>query len=221
MTKEKKYMKQYHKIQTVYNRNPEDNYKTLVERDWSKPEFELLKDINWLCTEKIDGMNIRVIWDGHNLIFKGKGEKSEIPSHLLETLEELFTPNKMADVFSETHDICLYGEGYGYKIQKGHNYLPQSTNFTLFDVKIGDWWLTREGVEEIANNIGVNIVPILGVWKLEEAIEYVKKGFYSTIADNKNYIAEGLIMKPKTDLFNRKGERIVTKIKHSDFNKIK
>ena len=62
-------------------------------------------------------------------------------------------------------------------------------------------------------------MPIIGIWKLEQAIEYVKNGFKSTIADNKEYIAEGLIMKPKTELFNRRGERIIAKIKHKDFSK--
>jgi hypothetical protein len=59
----------------------------------------------------------------------------------------------------------------------------------------------------------------MGIWKLEEAIEFVKKGFKSTIADNKDYIAEGLIMKPVTELFNRKGERVISKIKYKDFSR--
>ena len=45
-------MKQYQKIQTVYFRDPENNHKTLLEGTFAKPEFELLKDINWICTEK-------------------------------------------------------------------------------------------------------------------------------------------------------------------------
>ena len=89
----------------------------------------------------------------------------------------------------------------------------------MFDVKIGDWWLTREANEDIAKKLNIGVVPIIGIWKLEQAIEYVKNGFKSTIADNKEYKAEGLIMKPKTELFNRRGERIIAKIKHKDFSK--
>ena len=48
-------------------------------------------------------------------------------------------------------DVTLYGEGYGARIQKGGGkYLAKSCDFVLFDVKIGDWWLRREAVDEIA-----------------------------------------------------------------------
>jgi len=212
-------MKEYHKIQTVYFRDPENNHKTLLEGTWAKPEFELLKDIDWICTEKIDGTNIRVMWDGENVRFGGKTDNAQIPAILIEALQDTFTNEKMKEVFSDADNVCLYGEGYGKKIQKGGNYLPDRADFILFDVKVGDWWLTRESNEDVATKLNIGVVPIIGIWKLEQAIEYVKNGFKSTIAYNKDYVAEGLIMKPKTELFNRRGERIITKIKHKDFSK--
>ncbi len=210
-------MKQYHKIQTVYFRDPENNHKTLLEGTWAKPEFELLKDIDWVCTEKIDGTNIRIMWDGENVRFGGKTDNAQIPTILIGVLQDTFTKEIMAAAFPDADNVCLYGEGFGKKIQKGGNYMPDRADFILFDVKIGDWWLTRESIEDIAYKLNIAIVPIIGIWKLEKAIEYVKKGFISTIADNKQYIAEGLIMKPVTELFNRKGERVIAKIKHKDF----
>ncbi|NJM15814.1 MAG: hypothetical protein HC896_11025 [Bacteroidales bacterium] len=212
-------MKEYHKIQTVYFRDTENNRNTLLEGTWAKPEFELLKDIDWICTEKIDGTNIRVMWDGENVRFGGKTDNAVIPSLLMETLQGAFTSEKMKACFPDSDNVCLYGEGYGKNIQKGKNYIPDRADFILFDVKIGNWWLTREANEDIANKLDIAAVPVIGVWKLEQAIEYVKNGFTSTIAHNKKYVAEGLIMKPKTELFNRKGERVITKVKHKDFSK--
>ena len=212
-------MKEYNKIQTVYLRDPENNYKTLLEGTWAKPEFELLKDINWICTEKIDGTNIRIMWDGKNVKFGGKTDNAQIPAILIKTLQNIFTNELMKECFPDTDNVCLYGEGYGKKIQEGGNYLPDRVNFILFDVKIGNWWLTREVNEDIAKKLNIGVVPIIGIWKLKQAIEYVKKGFKSTIADNKEYIAEGLIMKPEIELFNRRGERVIAKIKHKDFFK--
>jgi len=212
-------MKEYHKIQTVYFRDLENNHKTLLEGIWTKPEFELLKDIDWICTEKIDGTNIRIMWDGEQVRFGGKTDKTQIPTILIDALQDTFTNELMKECFPDADNVCLYGEGYGKKIQKGGNYLPDRADFILFDVKIGDWWLTREANEDIAKKLNIGVVPIIGIWKLEQAIEYVKNGFKSTIADNKEYIAEGLIMKPKTELFNRRGERIIAKIKHKDFSK--
>ncbi len=210
-------MKQYQKIQTVFFRDPKNKHKTLLEGTWAKPEFELLKNINWICTEKIDGTNIRIMWDGIKVRFGGKTDNAQIPAHLVSVLQDTFTNEKMQKHFPDATNVCLYGEGYGKKIQRGGNYLPDRTDFILFDVKIGDFWLNREANEDIANKLNIGIVPIMGIWKLEEAIAFVKEGFKSTIAENTDYIAEGLIMRPTTELFNRKGERVITKIKYTDF----
>lgn len=215
-------MRQYHKIQTVYFRDPENRNKTLLEGVWAKPEFELLKDVDWVWTEKIDGTNIRIIWDGNQIFFRGKTDNAQIPSNLVNVLREKFTKDKIKEVFPKLPNgevACLYGEGYGAKIQKGGNYIPDGNDFILFDTKIEDWWLSRESNEDIAKKLGIEIVPIIAIGTLEGAIEYVRKGYKSTIADNKDYMAEGLILKPKVELFNRKGERVISKIKYKDFNR--
>jgi hypothetical protein len=212
-------MTQYHKIQTAWLRNPETNFKEVLEGQWALPEFELLKDIDWLWTEKIDGTNIRVIFDGETVVFKGKTDNADIPKHLLTTLQILFPLDKMKTAFPEATNVCLYGEGYGCKIQKGGNYLPDTTDFILFDCKIDNWWLEFSNVIDISLNLSINVVPIIGRGILTEAIELVRNGFKSVIAKNTDYIAEGLVMKPRVELFDRRGNRIVTKIKHKDFVK--
>ena len=70
-------MKEYHKIQTVFKRDPDNNFKTLLMGEYSLPEFEYLKDNKWVFTEKVDGTNIRVIWDGKDIFFKGKTDKAQ------------------------------------------------------------------------------------------------------------------------------------------------
>jgi len=57
-------MQQYHKIQTVYLRDPETRYKALLDGQLAKPEFDYLQHNQWEFTEKVDGTNIRVEWDG-------------------------------------------------------------------------------------------------------------------------------------------------------------
>lgn len=210
-------MKQYHKIQTAYLRDPENNHKTLLQGKWAKPEFGILKDIEWTWTEKIDGTNIRVMWDGEKVRFGGKTDNAQIPTILIDVLQDTFTPELMNDCFPDANEVCLYGEGYGKKIQKGGNYIPDRADFILFDCKISEWWMMRESLEDIKDKLGIGIVPVLGKGPLVEAIEMVRNGFKSTIAHNVDYVAEGLIMKPSIELFNRKGERIISKIKHKDF----
>jgi hypothetical protein len=210
-------MNKYHKIQTVYFRNPENNNKTLLEGVWAKPEFKVLKDIKWIWTEKIDGTNIRIKWNGKNVKFAGKSDNAQIPQILIEALQNIFNDELMNACFPDNDNVCLYGEGYGKKIQKGGNYIPDKASFILFDIKVGKWWLKREDIESIAKKLNIKVVPIIGIWNIEEAVEYVKKGFKSTISYNRNYIAEGLVGKPLLELFDRSGKRIITKIKYKDF----
>lgn len=221
-------MAEYQKIQTLFKR---DERNIIIPDQFTYPEFEVLKDLKWECTEKIDGTNIRIELessgnpeDGIIMSFKGRTDKANIPEHLLTKLNWLFDRERLMEVLNITDEtqncnITLYGEGYGAKIQKGGNYISNDVNFILFDVKIGKWWLDRESIKDIANKLGINVVPLMGYMTIPEAIEYVKKGFKSTIAENKDYDAEGLVLKTPCGLLKRDGERLITKIKTVDFRK--
>lgn len=210
-------MKEYHKIQTVFLRTPESKFKTLMEGQWALPEFEALKDMPWVWTEKIDGTNIRVMWDGREATFGGKTDNAQIPATLVKVLLQKFTAEKMQAVFGDT-PVCLYGEGFGVGIQKdGRNYLPDVVDFILFDCKVDQWWLTRPNLEDVAAKLDIGIVPVIGTGMLMEAVAFVKAGYKSAIARDKALIAEGLILKPVVELFNRQGDRIIAKIKYRDF----
>lgn len=111
----------------------------------------------------------------------------------------------------------LYGELYGAGIQSG-GYYRKDNSFIGFDVKVDDMYLLRENRDEIFNKLGVDIVPFVGKFTIDEAIEYVKKGFNSNIAEE-THLAEGLVLRTPMGLKNRKGERIIFKIKTCDFQK--
>lgn len=216
----------YHKIQTVYKRDPETKFKTLLEGQFSRPEFEYLKDSQWTWAEKVDGTNIRVQYAGGPVYFRGKTDKAEIPIFLLEKLRQLFLEEKLRVVFPvdntnfttlhEMPQVCLYGEGYGRKIQKGGGYLPDGVSFILFDVYIGGIWLKREDVKDIASKLEISVTPIVGEGTLLEAVELVKSGFFSHLRDTP---PEGLVMRPKVELLDRLGRRVITKLKLKDFVK--
>jgi len=209
-------MKEYHKIQTVYLRDPETKFRTLLERQFALPEFEYLKSTLWTCTEKIDGTNIRIMWDGKNCKIGGKTDRAQIPVFLYDKLIEHSFEPKLRTMFGETQ-VCLYGEGYGAKIQKGGgNYITDGVDFCLFDVKIGDWWLQRKDVEDMANKLDIRFVPVIGEWVLHEMINECREGFKSQWGD---FQAEGIVARPKIELFSRNGHRIITKIKCKDFPK--
>jgi RNA ligase. len=206
----------YQKIPGLYMREEQKPF-NLIEGKYREPELELLKDIEWVFTEKVDGTNIRVIWDGHNVVFGGRTENAQIPSHLVTKLNELFMGTRMEQVFEQVFGeakAILFGEGYGAKIQKGGGNYSETQQFVLFDVMVGNWYLRREAVEDVASKFSLDVVPIVHRGTLQEGVDLVKGGLKSCWGD---FIAEGLVAKPSIDLFNRKGERILTKIKAEDF----
>lgn len=217
---------EYPKINTLFKRDADN---IIIPSQLTKPEYLYLANCLWECTEKIDGTNIRIelkkLSDGSIKInYCGRTDRAEIPSHLLAKLQQIFSNIDFTLIFPDlvTDDIItLYGEGYGIKIRNGGNYIKDDVSFILFDVKVNNWWLDRNNCENIANKLNIDIVPIIGYLTIPEAISYVQKGFKSLIAENKDYNAEGLVLKTPNGLLFRDKERIITKIKTCDFEKYK
>ena len=209
----------YHKINGPFKRDMDKKGHPLVINEWAVEEFELLQNIKWIAYEKIDGTNIRVIYDGNSVEFKGRTDNADIPQTLVPILKNKFTVDILSSTFSDVtsvNPVVLYGEGYGYKIQSGCKYFSgkRDNNFILFDVKIGQWWLQDKDVTLIAFNIGANRVPFVATGTLDSLFALVKKGLRSNFGD---FYAEGVVAKPVIQLFSRSGSRIITKIKHRDF----
>lgn len=198
----------YPKIETLYERDT--NFKVNIDLI-KKPEFTIID--KWEVTEKIDGTNIRIVWKDKQLSFLGRTERAELPKDLLCWLEENITPESMFKVFKNA-PVVLYGEGYGNKIQSGKAY-SEIAKFILFDIKIDKWWLKRFSIEEIATSLNIDVVPLLGKFTTLEIMDMVKKGFPSKIGNVP--ICEGIIAKTDPILMDRKGNRVMFKLKHKDF----
>ncbi|MEE9573467.1 MAG: RNA ligase family protein [Candidatus Neomarinimicrobiota bacterium] len=203
-------MEKYHKIQTVFKRNKSGK---LLEGEFSQPEFEYLAQNKWGYTEKINGFNTRIMFNGTSIIVAGRTNKDQLPERTINMLNKLFQP-KIEDFKSQFNTLCLYGETYGAKTTQGSgNYRPDQ-GFVLFDIKIGNWWLQRMNVESIATQLNLDIVPIIGTGTISEMIEKTQQRFNSTWG---NFQAEGIVARPIIELQTRGGKRIITKIKCKDF----
>lgn len=219
----------FSKIPNVYKRDPETN---LLTFEYSSPELEALTGSpGWDLTEKVDGTNIRVGWDGDRVRVAGKSDNAQIPPHLYERLEELFLGPENEELFEQSFQdatpdspVTLYGEGYGAKIQKGGgNYIPDGADFVLFDVRIGHTWLRREDVEGVAASLGgIDVVPEVHVrnwdrpYTLENAINVVDCGGQVSRWDGVD-VPEGIVARAPHGMLDRRGNRIICKIKRVDF----
>jgi len=224
-------MKEYAHIDSVFKRDQKGKF---ILGSYSTPEFEYLKDNPWAWTEKIDGTNIRIMYDGADVRYGGKTDNAQIPSKLVnwlnaQTIREnydgddtegdlTFGSYTFHRLFGGEGNVCLYGEGYGAGIQKaGGNYSPEQ-KFILFDVKIDSWWLKREDIEDVAKQLNLDVVPFVEICTLKTMIDSVE-----SIANHPAWSqigvahAEGYVGQPVIPMFNRRHERIITKVKYVDF----
>lgn len=215
-------MRKYEKIDTLFARDLEGT-KKLQPGVFRDPTVEYLQFTDWEWTEKIDGTNIRVMWDGHAVTFGGRTDNAAIPADLVTKLNELFGGETNAQIFEQAFgekEVILFGEGYGRKIQKvGSAYIPDSVDFILFDVLIGDNYQPREWVEKTADMFGIKVVPIVGHGNLWDATAFVRRHPMSVIADGRCEM-EGLVCRPTIELRDRCGNRVIVKIKWCDIKEL-
>lgn len=213
-------MKEYMKINNIFKFD--EKYREIVGMT---DTYKVLKDIEWIGTEKVDGTNIRIYWDGHEIKIGGRTEKAQIPNHLMEYLSNTFLTQEMEYVFEQMFgekEVYLFGEGYGYKIQaNGDKYFidRKSVGFILFDVKINNFDLSRENVNNIAEKLGLDSVPIVFRGKLDEAIEFVKEHPMSNLGDWSHEM-EGLVLQPSITLYDNQHKLIKCKCKYRDVIKL-
>ena len=206
-------MKEYHKINTIFKRDMNSPRKTLILGDWSEPEFEYLAENRWEFTEKVDGTNIRVMIVNGAVTFGGKTDNAAIPSPLVKRLQERFLPQTDALLAAFPDGGCLYGEGYGAKIQNGGNYRADQ-DFVLFDVRVGEFWLRRPSIEDVAEKFGLDVVPVIGFGTLADAVQQARESIISRWG---RFPAEGIVARPACELLTRSGHRIICKFKTRDF----
>lgn len=175
-----------------------------------------------------------------NVRIAGKTDNAQIPKNLLKHMQEKYPDEKVLAALGleefipigewEDHkwnsyeDIpnmyTIYGEGYGEGIQSGGWYIKGGNEFIVFDVKVNNIYLKTEARDDIATKLGAPIVPFKGYFTLDEAIDYVRKGFRSEVAENPEAkMAEGLVLRTDLCLCDRMGERLIVKIKYEDFQK--
>ncbi len=204
----------YPKINTLFERD-----KSTFVVDPTQIKSPVLCTISeWDVTEKIDGTNIRVILsEAGEVSFGGRSDNANIPGDLVQYLVRTFQQDKLKEALwlDGPTSVVLYGEGYGPGIQKGGGLYRKDKSFVLFDVLVGEkWWLDREAVQEIAGKLGIDAVPYLGRMALDQIVELVRTPFPSKIG---TATAEGVVARPIETLFDKRGERVIIKLKTRDF----
>ena len=215
----------YPKINSLWKR--QEVTKSLIIGNYACPEFGNVK--TWNVTEKIDGTNIRITFleiEGQKAepSIDGRTDAAIIPTHLLLKLQPIATWESFDKVFTtpEMHipqlyrEIVFYGEGYGPKIQAAGPKYRSDVGFILFDVKVGDYWLSRENVKDVAAKLGVPVVPDLGIMTEEQIVEFVKSKPLSRCSE-KEQVMEGIVARADPMLYFKHSNPVMFKLKVQDF----
>ena len=209
-------MREYPKIETVFVRD--ERTKKVDPTRLRLAEFGLIREFH--ITEKIDGTNIRIgLTDTGQLQIGGRTDNAQVPAHLLSYLMDTFKPDVLREKF-EGAPFTIFGEGYGPKIQSGGDYSP-TPRYRIFDVLVGEWWLEPENVTNIAASLGVSVVPRLGVIAVPPDLarlqELLPKSRVPGEDGGRPRQAEGIVARPVPMLCNRRGHRLLWKLKFKDF----
>lgn len=212
-------MHPYHKIKSIWKRDDKGRMK---HGQWVEPWMLALADMQWEFTEKVDGTNIRIMLQDGKVYLGGRTDNAQLPAKLVQRLTYLFPEDRMIDVFSNTAEVCLYGEGYGAGIQRGGGNYGPIQDFILFDIMINGVWLERHNVQGLANRLMIQTVPNVMCGTLDEAIDFAAGGFESCLhsVGTPAFMAEGMVGRPPVDLFDRHGNRIILKLKYRDFERM-
>jgi hypothetical protein len=220
----------YPKIPSPFRRHEDGPDKNKFDfLRWTSREAELLSRVeDWTWTEKLDGTNIRIYWDGHTPEFGGRTDQAQLPGPLASWLTENITEELLEQTFGSTQAI-LFGEGIGPKIQNGERY--GDVRVVLFDVLVTGActdghgiWLERPSVGGVADSLGLKAVPVLTYGSPESVIAAYRAGdFFDSItaalSTKTTMPAAGIVGTAPHGLLDRRGERIQLKVKVKDFRK--
>jgi hypothetical protein len=189
-----------------------------------QPQFDYLRDLKFQGTEKVDGTNSRIYWDGHAVSIGGHTDNAS-DAYQTKTLTGLFLTKEMEYLFEQNFgakQVYLFAETYGPKINGGDTY-ADTNDVILFDVwvrggaddPVKGYWLSRDKVDEVAKEMGLESVPVVFEGTLVEAEAFMLKHPMSTLGGGKHEM-EGLVLQPMIPLLNAKGEPIKCKLKYRD-----
>ena len=212
--------KEYQKIGNIFKFDAK--YKTIV--GLNEP-YSILSNLIWQGTEKIDGTNTRIYWDGHRISWGGHTAHSQVQPNVAKYLEETFGTPEMEYLFEQIFndmEVYIFGEAYGAGIQKGGGTYVEdgkSVGFIVFDVNIDGYDLRRKDVDDVAAKLGLMSVPVCFEGTLEEAKAFVASHPMSTLNGGLHEM-EGLVLQPRdVQLYDYKHHLIKCKCKYRDMLK--
>ena len=181
------------------------------------------------ASEKIHGTSAHVkfsgqlsdqgIYSNYDLVFFSGGAKHE---DFVKIFDEEVLARNFCSMGCTT--VIVYGEAYGGKMQGMKETYGNELRFVVFDVKIGDRWLSMPKAEEIAKKLGLDFVPYkkipttisaVDAERDRESVQAIKNGM------GPGHKREGVVLRPIEEMTKNNGKRVICKHKGEEFKETK
>lgn len=211
-------MKKYHKIDTLWVFDIKK--KRFDAGQFLSKEVELLRHNAWEFTEKVDGTNLRIYWDGYSLSYAGRMDESTFTPQQHDFIQTYLVNESVVAIIEQKFkdkQVYIFGELIGVGIGKeGEKYVKETGlpyDFRVFDIEIGGVMLERSNAYALATSLGYKAVPIVLLGSIQDGLDYVENNAQSTFSEAN---LEGLVGVPVGNFRDRLGQRIIIKIKKRD-----
>ncbi len=161
--------------------------------------------------EKVHGSSANISWAGVDVIYFSGGESQT-------SFKALFDNEALCTKFEAlaAENITIFGEVYGGKCQKmSHTYGPD-LKFIVFDIRIGNKWLSVIEADKLTQEFGLEFVPYVKISTSLEELD-AERDRQSVVAIRRgcgeNKVREGIVIKPLIEVTDCYGERIMAKHK--------
>ncbi len=137
---------------------------------------------------------------------------------------------KMVDLGYKDREVTIYGEAYGGSQQgMSHVYGP-NLKFGVFDVQIGDCWLSVPDAEDVAKKLGLEFVhyrkistdlAALDAERDMPSVQAIRNGvsvcvnLFGPVENPKP--REGIVLRPLAEMTDNRGNRVICKHKGDAF----
>lgn len=165
--------------------------------------------------EKVHGTSAHVSWNDNRVGFFSGGESYE-------RFVGLFDQGALLEGFLRLghQKVTVYGEAYGGRQQGMKDTYGPDLRFIVFDVQVGDTWLSVPDMDEVARGLGFEVVPFIQVIAEVPTLDHVRD-MPSAVAALRGMGAdkprEGIVLRPLIEMATSDGRRIIAKHKGAAF----
>jgi hypothetical protein len=164
--------------------------------------------------EKIHGTSAHVTWrEGKVIYFSGGASHVNFcvlfdDAALRAAFETLGYPN-----------VTVYGEAYGGKEQGQAWRYGHTLKFVVFEVQVGDTWLSVPNAVDVAQKLGLEFVSYVQIPTDIDSIDGARDAVSVQATRNgmgSNIQREGIVLRPLVEVWLSNGERIIAKHKRDE-----